>query len=286
MLRKIAAATLGIVIVAGLTGAPALATPPSVTVDDSAVANLAIPKSLPWSARSLGEAKKAEAYLAGRIQAQVAKLKKNGAVTVQRIFVKTFPPITKNWHDYVPSFRQWYLKGTDSAGKPVKTSASKPTLYPEDTTNLAGNLVTFGPNGCSLIKRQPKQCEITKPSANKFLNVALVDWVSHVGRAGYGVDEQAYYFGLIQTCLESTQKYTLTQTSLLCPGNAEITSDPSALEVPLVFYNKMGPWGYTLTVNTQTNTAVMKLTAVDYSSYAKRGDWVSGSSVINFSQYR
>jgi hypothetical protein len=284
MLRKLAAATLGIVIVTGLTGAPAVASPPTVTVDDSAVANLAIPKTLPWSARSLGEAKKAEAYLAGRIQAQVAKLKKNGAVSVQRIFVKTEPPKARNWQEYVPSFKQWYLKGVDSAGKPVKASASKPTLYPEDTTNLAGNLVTFGPNGCSFATGAKRQCQVKKASAKAYLNAALVSWVAQVGPVGYGSDAQAYEVGLIENCLASTQKYTLTQTSLLCPGNADLTSDPSALEIPLVYYDKSTPWGYTLTVNTQTNTAIMKLRAADYSAYAKRGVWESGSSVINFSQ--
>ena len=166
----------------------------------------------------------------------------------------------------------------------MKTSASKPTLYPEDITNLAGNSITFGPNGCSLETGAKRPCQVKKASAKAYLNAALVSWVAQVGPVGYGSDAQAYEVGLIENCLASNQTYTLTQTSLLCPGNADLTSDTSALEIPLVYYDKSTPWGYTLTMNTQTNTAIMKLRAADYSAYAKRGVWESGSSVINFSQ--
>jgi len=258
---------------------PPTPTPGVVNVDNSAVQDLlAMPTNVKWQAKPIAAATQAENYAASLIQAQVNKLKAKGAVTIERTFVTTRPPVERDWHKYVPSFRQWYLTGLNSKGKKV----GKSSLLPEDLPNLASRLVTFGPNGCSLTKKAKYPCEIIKASPQDYLNAALRTAVEMNGWLTYSVEVQSYYVGLIEQCMSGDTPYTVTKTKIVCTLAEPADDGSTSVSYPLNFYSSEYDFGYKLRVDTATNTAYMTITRPKHTDISNRGTYVAKTTVINF----
>jgi len=240
-----------------------------------------MPTNVKWQAKPIAAAVKAENYAASLIQTQVNKLKAKGAVTIQRTFVTTRPPMERDWHKYVPSFRQWYLTGLNSKGKEVGKSA----ILPQELNNLASRLVTYGPNGCSLATKAKYPCRVIKASPQVYLNAALRTWVAMNGPIFYSMELQAYYVGLIEQCMSGDAPYTVTKTKIVCTLAEPADDGSTSVSYPLNFYSPEYDFGYKLRVDTATNTALMTITRPKLTDVSGRGYYQTKSTVINFSRY-
>lgn len=266
------------------TASSAIAASTYVEIDQSSIISK-LAGHISWTANDLSHAKKAESIVVADLEKDYKQLRVKGAVRVLRTFVKTPPPHEREWHTVIPSFRQWYLTGYDKAGKQIGKSA----LFPRDRANLAAHLVTFGPNGCHTKSNSEKPCKISVAKPEAYLNAALLTWTSANGFPGQGGDAQGYTYQLIDYCLRNsgTRPYRLTSTSLDCPVNAEITSDPAALSIPLVYQSSDLPrWGYKLIVDAKSNKAIMKLNAADFNTYIGTAELSGQTGVIRFNTFR
>lgn len=280
MFKRIMAITFTMAIVTSSieVASAASPTPEPVTFDNSAVANVSIPRNLAWGAPQLKAAASAEKYLSTDIQSELNALKAKGAVIIHRTWVKTRPPFIRNWHDFVPSFRQWFLEGTNAKGKVV----GKSVLLPKDTTELASRLVTFGPNGCSLANGARFPCKISAASPSDYLYASLRTWFEMNGAPGSGGEAAGYVLWQVQDCFNEGYKYTVSSKYFDCPALIDLFSQYSP--IPLVFYDNISAWGYTLTVDKATNTAIFKLAPPNLNAYAHKGFWVKDTAVVNFSR--
>lgn len=220
----------------------------------------------------------AQKNLAKPIDAALHSLKAAGAVRVKRTFITTRPPTARNWHDFIPSFRQWYLTGLDANGKAIAKSGA----FPSDTKNLASRLVTLNYNFCWLKKGEAPQCAVAKSTPSNYLYAALRSWIDQSGTGSWGNDLLQFVYGEIEYCLTSGQKFTLSKATIYCPGNLDITqADP---HIALHFYSPDLMWGYDIAVNQTALTAVIAISPPDYSGYGSMGFVEKGSDVINFSK--
>lgn len=230
-----------------------------------------IPANLSWGQTSLEAATRAIDYQTSEIETAITKLTAKGAVKISKAFVKTPTGVFPDWKNYVPTFSQYILSGSDSKGKVVGRSIK----IPSDSANLANRLVYLKQSECVPAGQSPKStlpnCTVTEPKQETYLRAAL--------RTASGNGQLEDLGGLIYqqlfTCLVNKRAFTVKAGVFDCPSNAKIFGGNRSFPVKGNFATR----SYSIVFSSDKKSATLTYSALNYKSIALTGKCEDGSVV-------
>lgn len=232
-----------------------------------------IPANLSWGQTSLEAATRAINYQTSEIETAITKLTAKGAVTVTKTFVKTPTGTFPDWKNYVPTFSQYILSGSDATGKVVGRSIK----IPSDSANLANRLVYLRQSECIPAGQSSNStlptCAATKPKQETYLRAAL----RTASGNGQLEDLGGFIYQQLFTCLGNKRPFTLKAGVFDCPSNAKIFGGHRSFPVKGDFATR----SYSIAFSPDKRSATLTYSALNYKSIALTGR-CEDSSVVRF----
>lgn len=271
--KKIVATLLLGMLGAGFVSQPSIASPsdPVVIVNGNVKFSKEIPTNIVWGEKSLEASRKAITFQTSEIETAISKLTAKGATKINKTFVKTSTMAYPDWKNYVPTFSQYILTGSDATGKVVGRSIN----IPSDSANLANRLVYLRQPEC-IPAGQPSNstlpnCTVTKPKQETYLRAAL----RTASGNGQLEDLGGFIYQQLFTCLGNKRAYTVKAGVFDCPSNAKIFGGNRSFPVKGNFATR----SYSIAFSSDKRSATLTYSALNYKSIALTGRCEDGSVV-------